>query len=219
METFLIVLSSIFFMSIYYELNKLIENNDLCMLLSLALVKRKSVYADDINDAVVECMDRLCLLDKFESVENLFIFQDLNKLDDKIVFKLIDILTEYSDCGPLFATTYDNPSEEIQKKIDDGFITFIDRLYNSDKKNCIFFCELYSTVISDEVSLKCIDTLAKLDKFSSIKDIINENHLNRIGNLKVEVNEILSKYDKGTLQEIPKSLSKLNKNKKDKLKI
>ena len=134
---------------------------------------------------------------------------NLDKVDDTVIFKLVDVQAKYSETGPLIGLLFygENASDEFKEKVESSWIEFIDRQYKENKTSCEVNCFIYTGMISNKVSLKCIDTLAKLGEFSSIKELIVDRFPYVTGEFRSEIENVIKKYDKGVLLDIPSILN------------
>lgn len=192
------------------EINELRENNKLDELIVLNIKYKDSDIAKPLNDALIDTMENLGFSGNVEKVEEVFMMVDLNNYSEDVLFKLFEVQAKYSDKGPLIGSSLidENCNDKIKNKIESSWIDFIDRQYKENKTSCEVNCFIYTGIISNKVSLKCIDTLAKLGEFSSIGKLIVDRFPYITEEFRSEIEKVIKKYDKGIISEIPSILKK-----------
>lgn len=187
------------------------ENNNLKNLIILYYSNDNS---KEINGAIIETIQNLGYAGRFDEVEEAFNFDDLNFFKEEIISTLLEFSSKCSSKGPLFISKKNmDVNESMQKKIDNAWIYFIDKLYFENKTLCMINCYTHMGHISDNVDLKFVDVLAKLGEFSTLKTLITERFEGKDEKFLSKVESIIKKYDKSTVVDIPLSFSSVKKSK------
>ena len=138
------------------EINELKENNKLGELIVLNIKYKGSDIAKPLNDALIDTIENMSFSGNINKVVDAFNIFNLNKVDDTVIFKLIEVQAKYSETGPLIGLLFygEKASDEFKEKFESSWIDFIDRRYNENKTSCEVNCFIYTGIISNKVSLK-----------------------------------------------------------------
>lgn len=198
------------------EINELRENNKIDELIVFAFKYQNIEISKPLNDALIDTIENLCLSGNIEKVEKAFCIWNIEEVNEEVLFKLFEVQAKYSNKGPLTSLLFidrriicageEEINQKLNDKIDSYWVDFIDRLYNENKTSCEVNCFIYTGMISEKVSLKCIDTLAKLGEFSSIKELIVDRFPYVTDDFRSKIENVIMKYDKGTMLDIPSIL-------------
>lgn len=198
------------------EINELKENNKIEDLILYAIEYKDTNLSKPLNGAIIDTIENLGLSGNIEKVEKAFCIWNIEEVNEEVLFKLFEVQAKYSNKGPLTSLLFidrriiyageEEINQKLNDKIDSYWVDFIDRLYTENKTACEVNCFIYTGMISNKVSLKCIDTLAKLGEFSSIKELIVDRFPYVTGEFRSEIENVIKKYDKGVLLDIPSIL-------------
>jgi len=190
------------------EINELKENNRLGELIVLSIKYKDSDTAKPLNDALLDTIENMSVAGNINKVVDSFNIFNLDKVDDSVIFKLIDVQTKYSETGPLIGLLFygEKSTDEFKEKVESSWIQYIDRKYNENKTACETTCFIYMGIISNKVSLKCIESLAKLGEFSSLERLIVDRFPYITEEFRSDIEKVIKKYDKGVISEIPSIL-------------
>lgn len=198
------------------EINELRENNKIDELIVFAFKYQNIEISKPLNDALIDTIENLGFSGNIEKVEKAFCIWNIEEVNEEVLFKLFEVQAKYSNKGPLTSLLFidrriicageEEINQKLNDKIDSYWVDFIDRLYTENKTACEVNCFMYTGMISEKVSLKCIDTLAKLGEFSSIEKLIVDKFSYVTEEFRSEIEKVIKKYDKGVLLDIPSIL-------------